>query len=179
VRAKASASARPSLRRNWGDEWDVSYALYGSLAVVYLLIPNLLSAWSRLDVPFPTFSRTLGHIERRDSRYATYIRVFMSLLRPPSPERAPSRRFHPEEHLFRVGPEATPPSLQLRLRLRGPPRDRERPGRLSRLLHDRRPDGVRPLRPERRGDLPQRGARIPRTRPRGESGSDRRPLPRP
>lgn len=66
------------------SKWHLAYAMYGSLAAVFLVIPNALAYLSQIDVPFPTFSRTLGYLERRDARTAIVIRAGIGLLRPPS-----------------------------------------------------------------------------------------------
>ncbi|WP_067571708.1 hypothetical protein [Nocardia acidivorans] len=47
------------------DSYLGAYVLYGIIALVWVVIPSILSLFFSKDVPFPTLFRTIGYLERR------------------------------------------------------------------------------------------------------------------
>ncbi|MCW3037597.1 MAG: hypothetical protein JWM17_2909 [Actinobacteria bacterium] len=43
----------------------LGYVLYGLIAVVWVVVPNVLAFWFAKDVAFPTLFRTVAYLERR------------------------------------------------------------------------------------------------------------------
>lgn len=48
-----------------GDAFVLGYAIYGTMAVALLVVPNALAYWWAREVPFPTLFRTLEYLDRR------------------------------------------------------------------------------------------------------------------
>jgi hypothetical protein len=66
------------------SEWHLGYAVYGSLVIFLVLLPNSLAYWFGVRMPFPTLGRTITYLERRSPFTAKYIRLVVGLIRPPS-----------------------------------------------------------------------------------------------
>ena len=47
------------------DTYVLGYALYGTIAVALLVVPNALAYWWAREVPFPTLFRTLEYLDGR------------------------------------------------------------------------------------------------------------------
>jgi hypothetical protein len=84
ISAVAVLSAAAVVAATTGNKWYLGYAVYGSVAIFFILLPNSLAYWLNIDVPFPTFFRTLGHLERREAFLAKYLRLAVGLIRPPT-----------------------------------------------------------------------------------------------
>lgn len=52
-------------RLNPHGKFFLGYVLYGLIAVVWIVIPNVLALWFAKDVAFPTLFRTVASLERR------------------------------------------------------------------------------------------------------------------
>ena len=48
-----------------GSRYVVGYAIYGLIAVAFLIVPNVLAYWWAREVPFPTLPRALADLDGR------------------------------------------------------------------------------------------------------------------
>jgi hypothetical protein len=49
------------------DKWIVAYTIYGTLALVTVVLPTLLAFGFGRDVSYPTFTRTVADLDQRNS----------------------------------------------------------------------------------------------------------------
>jgi hypothetical protein len=52
-------------RLNPHGKFFLGYVLYGLIAVVWIVVPSVLTFWFAKDVAFPTLFRTIAYLERR------------------------------------------------------------------------------------------------------------------
>ncbi|MET9488514.1 hypothetical protein [Nocardia sp. NPDC006630] len=57
-----------------------AYVLYGLIALVWVVIPGVLSLVFSRDVPFPTLFRTIGYLERRAHPFAAVLLALLVVL---------------------------------------------------------------------------------------------------
>jgi hypothetical protein len=62
------------------DTYVLGYVLYGLFAVFCVIVPNMLAYWFAADVPFPTFFRTIGDLDRRWRPAAMLIVAWLVVL---------------------------------------------------------------------------------------------------
>lgn len=62
------------------DSYLGAYVLYGVIALVWVVIPSVLSLVFSKDVPFPTLFRTIGYLERRAHPFAAVLLAALVVL---------------------------------------------------------------------------------------------------
>ncbi|MFF2552798.1 hypothetical protein ACFVUS_17465 [Nocardia sp. NPDC058058] len=62
------------------DSYLGAYVLYGVIALVWVVIPSILSLFFSRDVPFPTLFRTIGYLERRAHPVAAVLLALLVVL---------------------------------------------------------------------------------------------------
>jgi hypothetical protein len=62
------------------DTYVLGYALYGTMAVALLVVPNALAFWWAREVPFPTLFRTLEHLDRRFHPALLFVAAALTVL---------------------------------------------------------------------------------------------------
>jgi hypothetical protein len=62
------------------DKWLRGYIIYGLIAAMFAIIPNLIALFLKTDVPFPTLFRTIADLERRWHPVALVILVGLVIL---------------------------------------------------------------------------------------------------
>ncbi|MEV5652278.1 hypothetical protein AB0L57_28860 [Nocardia sp. NPDC052254] len=57
-----------------------AYVLYGTIAVMWVILPSVLSMFFAREVPFPTLFRTVGYLERRAGFVAAAVLGLLAIL---------------------------------------------------------------------------------------------------
>ncbi|MFD6162528.1 hypothetical protein ACFWF7_02925 [Nocardia sp. NPDC060256] len=62
------------------DSYLGAYVLYGTIALLWVVVPSLLALFASRDVPFPTLFRTIGYLERRAHPVAAVLTGLLVVL---------------------------------------------------------------------------------------------------
>lgn len=57
-----------------------AYVLYGTIAVMWVVVPSVLSMFFAREVPFPTLFRTIGYLEHRAGFVAATVLALLAIL---------------------------------------------------------------------------------------------------